>query len=105
MSAPRCSACTTVHFQVPESGLTVIGGDFNSLAPGDPEPDELDTLPAHFRARYVDLDGKMDRRPIASLLQAGLVDIAAQSGETLQPTVPGAGSKAVPQAEACPPTG
>ena len=74
-----------------ESGLTVIGGDFNSLAPGDPEPDELDTLPAHFRARYVDLDGKMDRRPIASLLQAGLVDIAAQSGETLQPTVPGAG--------------
>lgn len=74
-----------------ETGYAVVGGDFNSLAPGDPEPGDLDTLQGHFRARYIDLDGKMDRRPIASLLQAGFIDIGAQCGGTPQPTVPGAG--------------
>lgn len=74
-----------------EAELTVIGGDFNSLAPGDPEPVDLDSLPAHFRARYVDLNGRMDRQPIASLLQAGFIDVAAQLGGTPIPTVPGAG--------------
>lgn len=74
-----------------ETGYAVIGGDFNSLAPGDPEPGDLATLPGHFRARYVDLSGQMDRRPIASLLQAGFVDVATQCDGAPQPTVPGAG--------------
>ncbi|WP_375188832.1 hypothetical protein [Sphingobium yanoikuyae] len=76
-------------YAAPE-GYAVIGGDFNSLAPGDDEPADLARLPAHFRARYVDGDGKMDRRPIASLLQAGFVDLGAQHGDRRR-TVPGAG--------------
>ncbi|WP_068089477.1 endonuclease/exonuclease/phosphatase family protein [Novosphingobium rosa] len=72
------------------NGLAIVGGDFNSLAPGDPEPTDLDRLPAHFRARYVDLNGWMDRSPIATLLQAGFVDLGASIGDRRR-TVPGAG--------------
>lgn len=74
-----------------DAGFAIVGGDFNSLAPGDPEPVDLGTLPARFRSRYVDLDGLMDRRPLASLLQAGFVDVAAHLASPLSPTVPGAG--------------
>lgn len=84
-------------FAAPQT-LTIIGGDFNSLAPGDPEPDDLDRLPAHFRIRYVNEHGCMDRRPIASLLQAGFVDIGATVGDRRR-TVPGA---AFPQSEFVP---
>ncbi|PHP20737.1 endonuclease/exonuclease/phosphatase [Sphingobium sp. IP1] len=69
-------------------GFAIVGGDFNSLAPGDPEPDDLDSLAPHFRARYVDANGRMDRRLIASLLQAGFVDLGAQLGDRRR-TVPG----------------
>ncbi|MBT2246152.1 hypothetical protein JQK15_21850 [Sphingobium sp. BHU LFT2] len=76
-------------YAAPE-GYAVIGGDFNSLAPGDDEPADLGRLPAHFRTRYVNGEGKMDRRPIASLLQAGFIDLGAQHGDRRR-TVPGAG--------------
>lgn len=59
--------------------LAVLGGDANSLAPGDPEPDDWPALPAHQRVRYLDLAGtspQADRSAVAFLHAAGLVDAA-----------------------------
>ncbi|MDF0491386.1 hypothetical protein PX554_25035 [Sphingomonas sp. H39-1-10] len=74
-----------------EDGFAVIGGDFNSLGPDDPDPVGLESLPARYRARYVGPDGKMDRRPITALMQAGFVDVAGHLRRDPEPTVPGAG--------------
>jgi hypothetical protein len=43
-------------------GYAIIGGDFNSLAPGDPEPADLDDLAPHLRARYIRLAALTSRR-------------------------------------------
>lgn len=59
--------------------LAVLGGDANSLAPGDPEPADWPALPAHQRVRYLDLAAgspRADRSAVAFLHAAGLVDAA-----------------------------
>jgi endonuclease/exonuclease/phosphatase family metal-dependent hydrolase len=70
-------------------GLVVIGGDFNSVIPGDPEPD-FAALPSHFRARYTGVDGHSDRRALEQLIHAGFRDSAAGFAERANPTVPAA---------------
>ncbi|NUN66985.1 endonuclease/exonuclease/phosphatase family protein (plasmid) [Pseudanabaena biceps] len=49
--------------------LTIVAGDFNSVSPHDPEPVGWDTLPSHFQARYLSLDGKTSDKRI--LVQGG----------------------------------
>jgi endonuclease/exonuclease/phosphatase family metal-dependent hydrolase len=81
-----------------DEGYAIVGGDFNSVSPRDPEP-ALDRLPARFRARYVGEDGKADRRALKSLEAAGFVDLGFKLGGHGAPTVPGAafqGSEFVP---------
>lgn len=69
--------------------LTLIGGDFNSASPHDPEPDDWGALAAHHRARYVaqDLEG-IDRSVMARLAAAGWVDVERQLIRKAEPTVP-----------------
>ncbi|KNY31794.1 hypothetical protein ATU3B_13980 [Agrobacterium genomosp. 3 str. CIP 111-78] len=71
--------------------LTLIGGDFNSVAPDDPEPDDLALLPARYRMRYTREDGTADRTTIAGLLRAGFVDVGNSLEATPTPTVPARG--------------
>lgn len=83
--------------------LTVIAGDANSLAPGDPEP-AWAKLPAHFRVRHLlpAAPGQppvADRSTMAYLHSAGFIDAAAAQGQTATPTVPTAG---FPKAEFVP---
>lgn len=76
----------------------LIGGDFNSVSPHDPEP-ALGDLPARFRFRYADAAGQADHRTLAALEQAGFVDIGHALETVPTPTVPGAafaGSEFVP---------
>ncbi|WP_229069688.1 endonuclease/exonuclease/phosphatase family protein [Actinoplanes sp. DH11] len=55
-------------------GLTVITGDLNGLAPGDPAP--LADLPAVYRRRHLGPDGEPDTRAVAAFLSAGFTDLA-----------------------------
>lgn len=71
-------------------GFAMLAGDFNSVSPDDPEPEGLDTLPAHYRTRYVDEDGRADRSTLKLLAQAGWIDLGSLA-EDRTPTVPGAG--------------
>lgn len=71
-------------------GFAMLAGDFNSVSPDDPEPEGLASLPARFRARYVDEDGRADRGTLRLLAQAGWVDLGSLIGDR-RPTVPGAG--------------
>lgn len=76
--------------------LAVIAGDANSLAPGDPAPQDWAALPAHFRVRYLadPVDGQpraADRSALRFLHDAGFRDAAAQYGDPGTPTVPTAG--------------
>jgi len=71
--------------------LTLLAGDFNSVSPYDPDPEGLGELPSHFRARYVQPAGsEVDKSVMATLYQAGYVDIAHQLGKHHIPTVPAA---------------
>lgn len=70
--------------------LTIVAGDFNSVSPYDPEPIGWDTLPSHFQARYLSLDGKTsDKRILETLYQAGFIDIAHRFNQHTESTVPG----------------
>jgi endonuclease/exonuclease/phosphatase family metal-dependent hydrolase len=70
--------------------LTIVAGDFNSVSPYDPEPIGWDTLPSHFQARYLSLDGKTsDKRILETLYQAGFIDIAHRFHRHTESTVPG----------------
>ena len=79
--------------------LSLVAGDANSLAPGDPEPANWSDLPARFRVRYVDPTGNADRSALAFLHAAGFVDAATTSGDPATPTVP---TTAFPEAEFVP---
>lgn len=72
--------------------LTLIGGDFNSASPHDPEPADWGGLAPHHRARYLaeDLSG-IDRSVIARLDAAGLVDLGRRLHGSGIPTVPAVG--------------
>lgn len=85
---PRLTeACYLSNFADAEQ-MVLVAGDFNSVAPGDKEP-SWETLPAHFKSRYVDPDsGKADRQALKVLLQAGFVDVAAIFGRNNESTVP-----------------
>ena len=81
-----------------DEAYVIIGGDFNSVSPHDPQPD-LALLPARFRARYASDTGGADHRTLAGLERAGFIDLAVQSGTNSVPTVPGTafeGSEFVP---------
>lgn len=70
--------------------LTIVAGDFNSVSPYDPEPIGWETLPSHFQARYLSLDGKTsDKRILKTLYQAGFIDIAHRFNQHTESTVPG----------------
>ncbi|MEU8495116.1 hypothetical protein [Pseudonocardia alni] len=74
---------------------SIIAGDANSLALGDPEPPDWARLPAHLGVRYLQPDHPgqapvADRSALALLRRAGFVDAAAVHGD-LAPTVPAAG--------------
>ncbi|MFC8797255.1 endonuclease/exonuclease/phosphatase family protein [Promicromonospora sp. NPDC057138] len=82
---------------------TVIAGDANSLAPGDPEP-AWERLPTHLRVRHLQPAAQgqapaADRSTLAYLHAAGFIDAAAAQGQTATPTVPSAG---FPKAEFVP---
>jgi endonuclease/exonuclease/phosphatase family metal-dependent hydrolase len=81
--------------------LAVIAGDANSLAPGDPEPQDWGRLPAHFRVRYLDpATGTADRTALRFLHAAGFVDAAAALDDAAPaPTVP---TRGFPEAEFVP---
>lgn len=72
--------------------FSLLAGDFNSASPHDPEPEGLDLLPMHHRARYLadDLKGA-DRSVLARLEAAGWVDVGHRLGASGIPTVPTAG--------------
>lgn len=72
-----------------ENGHVLIGGDFNSVSPHDPEP-ALGDLPARFRFRYADAAGKADHRTLQALERAGFVDLGHRLEAAPTPTVPGA---------------
>lgn len=72
-------------------GLSLIGGDFNSVSPDDPEPDGLSELPAHYCVRYTGEDGTADRSTISALLRAGFIDVGHELEPAPTPTVPGRG--------------
>ena len=87
--------------------LSLLAGDANSLAPGDPEPDDWPDLPAFQRVRYLTQPGPdgagssqrpaADRSAVGFLHAAGLVDAAAgDTGVDATPTVP---TRGYPQAE------
>jgi exodeoxyribonuclease-3 len=70
--------------------LTLVAGDFNSVSPYDPEPIGWETLPSHFQARYLSLDGKTaDKRILETLYLAGFSDIAHCFQQHTEATVPG----------------
>lgn len=96
-SVRLCEASYLANFAVDDS-YTIIGGDLNSVSPHDPEP-QLADLPARFRFRYADPDGKADRGTLAALERAGFTDIGFGLDGNAVPTVPGAafkGSEFVP---------
>jgi len=76
-----------------DSALTIVAGDFNSVSSHDPDPVGLDELPSRFKARYVTAEGKTDRSVLATLYQAGFVDIAFKLGGHNDSTVPAANFK------------
>lgn len=81
-----------------DESYTIIGGDFNSVSPHDPEPSLAD-LPARFSFRYAGPDGQADRSTLSALERAGFTDIGFHLGGNATPTVPGAafkGSEFVP---------
>lgn len=68
--------------------LVLVGGDFNSVAPNDPEP-AWKFLPAHFKPRYVEPEmGMSDRKTLQALYHAGFEDVAGIFGKKDQNTVP-----------------
>lgn len=72
--------------------FVLLGGDFNSASPHDAEPGDFAELPAVHRTRYLADDGRLaDRTVLASLENAGWVDIGHSLGGTDVPTVPAAG--------------
>jgi endonuclease/exonuclease/phosphatase family metal-dependent hydrolase len=93
---------TSPHARLAEAGhlaalaapdrRAIIGGDFNSPGPTDPEPPDWDRLPPHFRVRYLDDQGATsDRRALALLAAAGFTDIGEELGARAEATVPTAG--------------
>ncbi|QTG17048.1 endonuclease/exonuclease/phosphatase family protein (plasmid) [Agrobacterium tumefaciens] len=72
-------------------GLSLIGGDFNSVSPDDPEPEGLSELPARYRMRYTREDGTADRSTLSALLRAGFIDVGHRLSPSPTPTVPGRG--------------
>lgn len=83
----REAAYLMVH-AAPER-LTVIGGDFNSASPHDPEPVDWPDLVPHHSSRYAadDLTG-IDRSVLSALGAAGWVDLAKQLDAAGTATVP-----------------
>jgi len=83
--------------------LSLVAGDANSLAPGDPEPDGWETLPPHFRVRYLDPSAARpaaDRSALRFLHAAGFTDSAAHGAvPDPTPTVP---TRGFPEAEFVP---
>lgn len=74
--------------QAVPTALALLAGDFNSASPHDPEPEGLQDLPAHHRARYIGSDPlKADRSVLAYLENAGWTDIGHRLGNA-DPTVP-----------------
>lgn len=66
----REAAYLAVH-AIPDR-LTLLAGDFNSVSPHDPEPDDFAVLPAHHRTRYLANDQRtIDRGVMAQLEGAG----------------------------------
>lgn len=87
--------------QAAPDSLSLLGGDFNTLSPHDPEPQGLSSLAPRFRARHTGQDGeRFDRRPHEILEQAGWVDLGrGRPHAPPQPTVPSkayAGGEFVP---------
>lgn len=72
-----------------ERAHVLIGGDFNSVSPHDPEP-PLAELPPRFRFRYADETGRADHRTLAALERAGFVDVGHVLDSEATRTVPGA---------------
>lgn len=69
--------------------FTIIAGDFNSVSPHDPEPAGWESLPPHFRARYLPPGSeKADRETLRTLYSAGFVDVAQKLGKNGESTVP-----------------
>ncbi|MGS0895943.1 endonuclease/exonuclease/phosphatase family protein [Burkholderia stagnalis] len=87
----RLEAAYLAGLAAPDA-LTLIGGDFNSASPRDPEPEDWGALAPHHRARYLaeDLAG-VDRSVIAHLEAAGWVDLGHRLCGGHVPTVPTAG--------------
>ena len=69
--------------------LMLIAGDFNSMSPHDPEPQDWQSLPSYHRSRYFadDLQG-IDRSVLSYLEAAGWVDVGHTFDPAKTATVP-----------------
>jgi endonuclease/exonuclease/phosphatase family metal-dependent hydrolase len=69
--------------------FTLLTGDFNSVSPHDPEPEDFCLLPAHHRSRYLSEDlCTADRSVLAQFEAAGWVDVGHALGGAGIPTAP-----------------
>lgn len=72
--------------------LTLLTGDFNSVSPHDPEPDDFQALAANHRARYIGDDmATADRSVLARLEAARWVDVGHALGGATVATAPAKG--------------
>jgi exodeoxyribonuclease-3 len=74
---------------------SILAGNANSLAPGDAEPPDWQTLPAHFPVRYLTATASgpsaADRSALTFLHAAGFIDAASARSQARVATVPSAG--------------
>lgn len=86
-------ACYLTPFPDPHS-FALLAGDFNSMSPHDPDPEDLERLSFRDRSRYL---GEFMRTPDRSVLtrleHAGWVDIGKALDGNKTPTVPAKGFK------------
>ena len=84
----RCEAAYLASYASPDR-LMLLGGDFNSGSPHDPEPPDWKRLAPHHRARHFSGDvERFDCSALAHLDAAGWVDIGHRLDKAKTPTVP-----------------
>ncbi|MEU8240507.1 endonuclease/exonuclease/phosphatase family protein [Actinoplanes missouriensis] len=68
------------------SGLTLIAGDMNGLAPSEDHSAALAELPPRYHPRHVSPSGEPDTRAVAAFLEAGFTDLGRTAGTTVPTT-------------------
>ncbi len=89
--ALRCAEVGWLAALAAPGAFALLAGDTNSVAPGDPEPRDWPSLPAHLRVRYTHPSTgpgpiTADRSALHFLHAAGLVDAARADDDTVDTT-------------------